>query len=99
MMGLEPELERVLVQAAGVSPGDNTALEPGLAQTLIGATRRAVEKQEAMGLPSALLVPDRLRVPLARFLRRSLPQLRVIAVSEIPDNRTVRVNSLVGART
>jgi flagellar biosynthesis protein FlhA len=99
MIGLEPELERVLLQAASMVQGDGTALEPGLAQTLVGATRRAVEKQEVMGLPSALLVPDRLRAPLARFLRRSLPQLRVIAVSEIPDNRSVRVNALVGART
>ncbi len=97
MIGLKPELEHVLMQAANVNGGDASALEPGLAQTLLGATKRAVQTQESMGLPAALLVPDRLRAPLSRFLRRSLPQLKVIAVSEVPDNRTVRVNALVGA--
>jgi flagellar biosynthesis protein FlhA len=97
MIGLKPELENVLMHAANVKGGDASVLEPGLAQTLLGATRRAVQTQESMGLPTALLVPDRLRAPLARFLRRSLPQLKVIAVSEVPDNRTVRVNALVGA--
>ena len=97
MIGLKPELENVLMHATNVNGGDASALEPGLAQTLLGATRRAVQTQESMGLPCALLVPDRLRAPLSRFLRRSLPQLKVIAVSEVPDNRTVRVNALVGA--
>jgi flagellar biosynthesis protein FlhA len=97
MMGLQPELENVLLQAATVAGNDAPAIEPGLAQTLLTATRRAVEAQERMGLPAALLVPDRLRAPLARFLRRALPQLRVIAVSEVPDNRTVKLQSFVGA--
>jgi flagellar biosynthesis protein FlhA len=97
MMGLQPELENVLLQAATIAGNDAPALEPGLAQTLLTATRRAVEAQERMGLPAALLVPDRLRAPLARFLRRALPQLRVIAVSEVPDNRTVKLQSFVGA--
>jgi len=97
MIGLKPELENVLMHAANSNGGEVPSLEPGLAQTLLAATRRAVETQESMGLPTALLVPDRLRAPLSRFLRRSLPQLKVIAVSEVPDNRTVRVNALVGA--
>ena len=59
----------------------------------------AARHQEALGLPIALLVPDRMRLPLARLLRRALPQLRVIAHAEIPDSRTVRVSSILGART
>ena len=97
MMGLQPELENVLMQAATLAGSDVPALEPGLAQTLLSATRRAVDAQERMGLPAALLVPDRLRAPLSRFLRRALPQLRVIAVSEVPDNRTVKLHAFVGA--
>ncbi len=99
MIGLEPDLEKVLMQASAIGQGEAVALEPGLAQTLIAATKRAVQRQEAMGLPSAMLVPDRLRNSLSRFLRRSFPQLRIIAVSEIPDSRTVRVNALVGANS
>jgi flagellar biosynthesis protein FlhA len=73
-------------------------IEPNLAQTLIEETARAVRLQEAQGLPAALLVADRLRAPLSRFLRRAIPQLKVIAVGEIPDHRTVKVNAIVGAR-
>ena len=99
MIGLDPELEHVLLQAANLSDGDAAGIEPNLAQTLVDETARAVRVQESQGLPPALLVADRLRAPLARFLRRAIPQLKVIAVSEVPDQRTVRVNTIVGARS
>jgi flagellar biosynthesis protein FlhA len=98
MISLDPELEHVLQQATNLAGVDAPGIEPGLANTLLSETARAVERQEAMGLPTALLVPDRLRAPLARFLRRAIPQLKVIAVSEVPDNRTIRVNATVGGR-
>ena len=50
----------------------------------------AVQQQEALGHPTVLLVPDRLRWPLARLLRRGASVLRVLAHSEIPDARTIR---------
>ncbi len=101
VIGLDPELEHVLLQAASMGDGrgdEAPGIEPNLAQTLIDETARAVRVQEAHGLPPALLVADRLRAPLARFLRRSIPQLKVLAVGEVPDHRTVRVNATVGAR-
>jgi flagellar biosynthesis protein FlhA len=102
VIGLDPGLEHVLLQAANMSDtnGQDSApgIEPNLAQTLIEETARAVRLQEAQGLPAALLVADRLRAPLSRFLRRAIPQLKVIAVGEIPDHRTVKVNAIVGAR-
>ncbi len=98
MIGLDPGLEHVLLQAANMSEGDAPGIEPNLAQTLIDETVRAVRTQEMQGLPPALLVADRLRAPLARFLRRAVPQLKVLAVGEIPDHRSVKVNAIVGAR-
>jgi flagellar biosynthesis protein FlhA len=102
VIGLDPGLEHVLLQAANMSDanGQDTApgIEPNLAQTLIDETTRAVRMQETQGLPPTLLVADRLRAPLSRFLRRAIPQLKVIAVGEIPDHRSVKVNAIVGAR-
>ena len=98
VIGLDPGLEHVLLQAASMSEGDVPGIEPNLAQTLIDETARAVRQQETQGLPAALLVADRLRAPLSRFLRRAIPQLKVIAVGEIPDHRSVKVNAIVGAR-
>ena len=91
---IDPELEKVLGQALAA---EGFGLEPGLAETLLRESGVAVRHQETLGLPTALLVPDRLRQPLSRLLRRALPQLRVLAHAEIPDSRSVRVSSIVGA--
>jgi flagellar biosynthesis protein FlhA len=96
VMVLDPELERVLAQAIGT--GDGVGLEPGLVETLLAEAAGAVRRQEARGEPPALLVPDGLRAPLARLLRRAVPSLRVLAHGEMPDTRRVRVSVVVGAK-
>jgi flagellar biosynthesis protein FlhA len=95
---LEPDLERLLQQGL-FAGGDAPGLEPGLADEFVSQCRAAVERQEMLGRPAALLVPDRLRMPLARLLRRSIPSLRVLALSEIPESKTIRVSTVVGGRT
>jgi flagellar biosynthesis protein FlhA len=50
-----------------------------------------------MGHTPVLLVPGPLRALLARFLRRAIPQLKVLSHSEVPDSKTIKVTSLVGA--
>ncbi|MDR5814849.1 MULTISPECIES: flagellar biosynthesis protein FlhA [unclassified Caballeronia] len=95
VMGLDPTLERVLSQA--LSTGTNPGLEPGLAQTLMNSTQNAMMRQQNLGLPPVLLVQHSLRAMLARFLRRSLPQLKVLSYAEVPDTRNVKVVNLIGA--
>ncbi len=95
---VEPELEKVLHQAvAGGS--EAMGIEPTLADGLLRGAQSVVQRQETLGQPPALLVPDRLRTPLARLLRRAVPQLRVLAHAEIPDSRTIRVSAVLGAAT
>ena len=96
MLVLDPALERVMVQAAG--SGDGFAIEPGLAENLIRELTDAAQRLEALGQPVALLVPDRLRLPLARLARRALPRLKVFAHAEVPEACSIRVSSVVGAR-
>ncbi len=91
---LEPELDRVLSQALATSSG----LEPGLADSLLQQAQSAIARQEQMGLAPVLVVQHPLRVLLSRFLRRSLPQLRVLSNAEIPDSRTLRITTTIGAR-
>ncbi|TAM54017.1 MAG: flagellar biosynthesis protein FlhA [Paraburkholderia sp.] len=94
VMGLDSNLERVLSQA--LSTGANPGLEPGLAHTLLTATQRAITRQQNAGLPPVLLVQHALRAMLARFLRRSLPQLKVLSYAEVPETRTIKVVNLIG---
>ena len=98
VMAIEPGLERVLGQALQ-SGGDSSSLEPGLAETLLRETANAARRQEDSGLPAVLLVPGHLRWLLSRFLRRAVPQLKVIANAEVPDSRTIRVTTIIGATT
>jgi len=97
VIGMDKELEYILMQAMQAS-GGHSAIEPGLADTLLREARMATHAQEEMGLPTVLLVPGQLRVLLARFLKRALPQLRIISHDEVPDFKSVRVTALVGAR-
>jgi flagellar biosynthesis protein FlhA len=86
------------VIAQSVGADEAMAIEPGLAENLIKQAAAAAARQESLGQPAALLVPDRLRAPLAKMLRRVLPNFKVIAHGEISDSRTIRVNTLLGAR-
>ncbi|HLX02908.1 MAG TPA: flagellar biosynthesis protein FlhA [Trinickia sp.] len=94
VMGLDSGLERVLSQALSTSA--NPGLEPGLAHTLLTETQKAIMRQQNSGLPPVLLVQHALRAMLARFLRRSLPQLKVLSYAEVPDTRTIKVANLIG---
>ncbi len=93
---VEPDLEKVLHQAVATS-SEALGIEPTLAEGLMRNAQQLVDRQESIGQPSALLVPDRLRSPLAKLLRRAVPQLKVIAHAEIPDTRTIRVSAILGA--
>jgi len=98
VMSLDMHLERLLNQALQSGGADGVGLEPGLADTIITQTELASRHQEQMGLTPVLVVPAPLRMLLARFLRRSLPQLKVLSHAEIPETKTLKVTSLVGGQ-
>lgn len=93
VIAIEPGLERLLVQALGNAAGP--ALDPGVADIL---TRKAAEvalRQEEMGLPACLLVPDAIRPAISRLVRRVAPRLQVLAHSEIPETHTIRIGPIL----
>ncbi len=94
VIGLDMGLEQVLGQAIG----NGGALEPGLAANLMQQAETALSRQEGNGEPPVLVVPHKLRALLARFLRRRMPHLVVMSLAEIPDDRTLRVTSLIGGQ-
>jgi len=95
VIAIDPALERLLVQALGNPSGQGQALDPGVADIL---TRKAAEmalKQEEMGIPACLLVPDQIRSAIARLVRRVAPRLQVLAHSEIPESHTIRIGPIL----
>jgi len=97
VMALDSKLERLLMQALQAS-GESGGIEPGLADSLVTQAEMAAQRQEQMGLAPVLLVGAPLRTLLARFLRRAMPQLRVLSHAEIPESKTIKVTSLVGGQ-
>ncbi|GGX94059.1 flagellar biosynthesis protein FlhA [Vogesella alkaliphila] len=93
LMTLDPQLEGILLQAVQSKGG---GLEPGLAENLLANAAEQSEQVENQGFNPVLLTPPALRPLLARFLRRALPQLRVISHNEIPDSKSIRIIAVIG---
>ena len=98
VMALDPALERMLLQAVQTAGPDGSGIEPGLAETLMRQATATAQRQEEIGLPAVLIVPGTLRWLLSRFLRRAVPQLKVIANAEVPDSRTIKVTAIIGGK-
>jgi flagellar biosynthesis protein FlhA len=94
VIGLDGSLDGVLQQALTSSSG----IEPGIADNLLRQAQAAIVRQEQLGLAPVLVVQHSLRVLLSRFLRRSLPQLKVLSHAEIPDSRTIKITAAIGGR-
>ncbi len=94
VIALEPDLERMVTQALTSPHG--AVLDPGVADTLTRQAADMVRRQEDKGHPACLLVPDALRAPLARLLKRAAPRLKVLAHSEIPETHSIRIGSIIG---
>jgi flagellar biosynthesis protein FlhA len=94
VIALEPDLERLVVQALNSPHG--AALDPGVADALTRHASEVAKRQEDLGVPACLLVPDAVRGPLARLLKRAAPRLKVLSHSEIPETHSIRIGSIIG---
>jgi flagellar biosynthesis protein FlhA len=94
VIAFEPGLENLLVQA--LAPGATAALEPGVADFVVRGAVDAAQGQEDAGVAACLLVPDRVRSPLAKLLRKAAPRLRVLGHAEIPETQSIRIGRIIG---
>jgi len=90
---LAPALERVLQESVS---GTGTALEPGLAERLHQNLSDCVVQQEGKGEPAVLLVPGTIRATIARLVRHSVPALSVLAYTEVPEDKRLRLVGSIG---
>jgi flagellar biosynthesis protein FlhA len=95
VIALDQGLERLLLQTLQAG-NEDAGMEPGLADTILERTQTSTQRQEALGHPPVLLTPAVLRPLLARFLRRAVPQLKVLSHAEVPEGKQIKVTSLVG---
>ena len=94
VIAIEPGLERLLVQALG-NAANGPSLDPGVADMLTQKAAEVALRQEEMGMPACLLVPDAIRGAISRLVRRVAPRLQVLAHSEIPETHTIRIGPIL----
>jgi flagellar biosynthesis protein FlhA len=98
---IDPSLEQLLLstvqQAQKAGADDGAFIEPSLTDRLQQSLAKAAQKQEMAGRPLILLVAAPLRMMLSRFIRHSIPDMRVLAYTEIPDNKQITIDASVGA--
>jgi len=97
VIAIDPPLERLLMQALGNASGPS--LDPGVADMLSRSAAEMALKQEEIGVPACLLVPDAIRNAIARLVRRVAPRLQVLAHSEIPETHTIRIGPILRGAT
>jgi len=100
VMTLDPNLEQLLHNILQQSaPGQNMAIEPGLAERLFGALREGARAVEEMGHPAVLVVSPAIRPWLSKAVRYRVNELTLLSYSEIPDDQSVKVIHTVHAET
>lgn len=93
---LVPELEQILHRTMQASGGESTGIEPGLAERLQKSLAEATQEQELQGEPAVLLTSGVLRSTLAKFVKNTIPTLRVLSYQEVPDEKQIRIVKAVG---
>ncbi len=94
---LDPEMERILLDSVtGEKANGFGGIEPFLAENLLKEIQLKSQELEVSGQVPVLLVSDRLRLWLSRFARGANPGLKVLAYTEIANNKRINVVSTLG---
>ncbi|OOG26202.1 flagellar biosynthesis protein FlhA [Thioalkalivibrio denitrificans] len=96
LIALDPSLEQILQQSSQGAGGGGLGIEPGLAERLQKSISEAAQRQEMAGEPAVLVVSPDIRAWMSRWLRSAIRGLTVLAYTEIPDNKRIRVVATVG---
>ncbi len=89
---LEPRLEMTLREAGR---DGNLALQPKELERLIGLLNREWQKAGVQNQPAALLTDSQLRRMTRRAVERALPDLAVVAYTEIPGDLLIEPVSML----
>jgi flagellar biosynthesis protein FlhA len=93
---LSRDLESILHKSLQSGGADGAGIEPGLAERMQKSLSDAASKLELEGQPAILLTSGLLRNTLSRFVKNSIPGLRVLSYQEIPDDKQIKIVSAVG---
>jgi flagellar biosynthesis protein FlhA len=96
LIALDPSLEQILQKSSHGAGSNGPGIEPGLAERLQKSIAEAAQRQEMAGEPAVVVVSPDIRAWVSRWLRSAVRGLQVLAYTEIPDTRRIRVVATVG---
>ena len=103
VLTLDPGLEQILLssiaQAQNSGAEHSAYIEPGLADKLQQSILAAAKSQEAVGKPLVLLVAAPIRLMMAQFAHMFVPDLHVLAFTEVPDNKQLTIDASISVDT
>jgi flagellar biosynthesis protein FlhA len=89
--GLEQQLHNILQQ----SKEHGLAIEPNLAEQLLGNLQSTSERLAQQGIPPVLVVSPGIRPWLAKMVKNRIPGLVILGYNEIPDEQGIQVVSTI----
>ena len=98
-LALDPKLEQLLLKSIQGAHEGGPGLEPGLAETMLQSLLDNTRQQEAKGQTAVLLVSPLLRQWLAEFVRGAVRGLNVLAYTEVPESKQVKIVATIGGET
>ncbi|MCA1790319.1 MAG: flagellar biosynthesis protein FlhA [Thioalkalivibrio sp.] len=96
LIALDPSLEQILQKSSQGAGSSGPGIEPGLAERLQKSIAEAAQRQEMAGEPAVVVVSPDIRAWVARWLKSAVRGLNVLAYTEIPDTKRIRVVATVG---
>jgi len=103
VLTLDPSLEQILLssiaQAQNSGASSSAYIEPGLADKLQQAVASAAKNQEAIGKPLVLLVAAPIRAMMAQFVHMFVPDMAVLAFTEVPENKQLTIDASISVES
>lgn len=84
VLSLDPRLENRIISESGTRESSTLGVEPRLAEQLLRRIAPMAERMMRQGRQPVLLCAGSIRRTLLRLTQRSVPQLSVLSVEEIP---------------
>ena len=98
VLTFDPAVEQSLAKSVRAAPGaGNLVLEPRFAEQLLSGAMTQVERMMKNSLVPVLLCAPELRRHIRALTERLMPHLRVLSITEVPNNVNLKGYASIGA--
>ena len=93
-----PELEQMLISMSQKSTSEGLLIDPGLAKQLIQSVMDINEKMSAENKSAVVVTSPIIRKDISILLRQHIDDVLVLAFTELPENKKVKVIATIGEK-